>query len=137
MVKTYNPREIIVTLGTHVVTGFADDSFVTIEEKGDGVSSKTGCDGEVVRSVDPCEQYSIKLSLLQYSATSVFLQTQYRKDKKTGDGSFPILVKDLKGGMLFSADECWVTKQPSRVYGKSDNNREWSLETGAGTLTEE
>lgn len=136
MVKTYNPREVIVTLGTHVVSGYADDSFITIEEKGDGVTSKTGCDGEVVRAVDPCEQYSVKIALLQYSATSAFLHTQYSKDKKTGDGSFPILVKDLKGGFIFSADECWVTKQPSRTYGKTDNNREWTLETGAATMTE-
>ena len=135
-VKTYNPREVICTLGTHVVTGYADDSFITIEEKGDGVSSKTGCDGEVIRAVDPNEQYSVKLSLLQYSDTSKYLQNQYRKDKKTGDGMFPILIKDLKGGLLFSADAAWVTKQPSRVYGKADNNREWTIDTGAGTLTE-
>ena len=52
-VKTYNSRLVTVALGTHSVTGFADDSFITVEPLGDGVTSKSGCDGEVARAVDP------------------------------------------------------------------------------------
>lgn len=33
-IKTYNPKEVIVTCGTHIVTGYADDSFISIEPKG-------------------------------------------------------------------------------------------------------
>lgn len=137
VVKTYNSRQVIIALGTHAVTGYADDSFITIEEKGEGVTSASGCDGEVSRSVDPNEQYTVKLVLLQMSDTNKFLQGKYLLDKKTGDGTFPILVKDLKGGVLFSAESAWVQKQPSRVYGKSAQNREWSIETGPATLTED
>jgi len=136
-VKTYNSRQVIIALGTHAVTGLADDSFVTIDEKSDGVMSKTGCDGEIARAIDPNEQYTIKLSLLQTSDTNKFLQSKYVLDKRTGEGTFPILIKDLKGGLLFNADVAWVTKQPSRAYGKDTNNREWTIETGAGTLTDE
>ena len=57
-VKTYNSRQVIITLGTHAVSGLADDSFVTIEEKGEGVLSKTGCDGEIARAIDPNKQYT-------------------------------------------------------------------------------
>ena len=28
-IKTYNCREVIVTLGSHIVSGYAEDSFVT------------------------------------------------------------------------------------------------------------
>ncbi len=135
-IKTYNSRQVIIALGSHNVSGMADDSFVTIEEKGEGVLSKTGCDGEVARAIDPCEQYTVKLALLQMSDTNKFLQSKYLLDKSTGEGTFPVLVKDLKGGVLFSADTAWVQKQPSRVYGKDTNNREWSIETGPATLTE-
>ena len=37
MVKTYNSRLVTVALGTHSVSGFADDSFISIEAVGDGV----------------------------------------------------------------------------------------------------
>lgn len=135
-VKTYNSRQVTISLGTHAVTGLADDSFVTIEPLGDGVTSKSGCDGEVARAIDPNEQYSVKLTLLQTSNSNSFLQAQYNADKATGAGEFPILVKDLKGNFVFSADSAWVVKPPSRAYGKETNNREWELQTGQATVNE-
>ena len=72
VIKTYNSRQVIIALGSHNASGMADDSFVTIEEKGEGVLSKTGCDGEVARAIDPCEQYTVKMSFLQMSDTSSY-----------------------------------------------------------------
>lgn len=129
-VSTYNSRQVVIAFGTHPASGLADDSFVTIEEKGEGVLSKTGCDGEIARAIDPNKQYTIKISLLQTSATSKWLRSMYKADKATGDGMFPVLIKDLKGGQVFSADDAWVQKQPSFVRGKDTNNLEWSIETG-------
>ena len=48
----------------------------------------------------------------------------------------PILIKDLKGGVVFSADDAWVQKQPSWVRGKDTNNQEWSIETGEADFDE-
>ena len=135
-IRTYNSRQVMIALGTHNVSGYAEDSFVTIEQKGDGVTSKTGCDGEVSRAVDPNEQYVIKISVQQQSPTNKFLQAKYAKDKKDGTGLFSVLVKDLSGGVKFSASDAWVLKQPSRVWGKDTNNREWEIETGPATYTE-
>ena len=136
MIKTYNPKEVIVTMGTHIVTGYADDSFVTIDPNGDGVTKKVGCDGEIVRSISPDDTFIIKLSVLQTSDTNAFLQQKLALDRKTGDGMFPVLVKDLKGGMVFSSDAAWPIKAASRGFGKEAGNREWELHTGAGELTE-
>ncbi len=44
-IKTYNPKEVTMALGNHIVTGYADDSFITIDPNGDGVTKKVGCDG--------------------------------------------------------------------------------------------
>lgn len=135
-IKTYNPREVTVALGSHIVSGFADDSFISIDPNSDGVTKKVGCDGEIVRSVSPDDTYIIKLSLLQTSETNSYLQTQVAKDRKSGDGIFPIIIKDLKGGLVFSADSTWCKGPASRGYGKEAGNREWELHTGSGTLTE-
>lgn len=136
MISTYNPKEVIVTLGTHIVTGYADDGFVAIDPSGDGVAKKVGCDGEIVRSVSPDDTYVIKLSLLQTSPTNSFLQQKLALDRKTGDGMFPVLIKDLKGGLVFSTDAAWPAKAASRGYGKEAGNREWEIHTGSGDLTE-
>lgn len=136
-IKTYNSRQVLISLGTHSVSGYAEDSFVTIEQKGDGVTSKTGCDGEVARAIDPNEQYVVKIAVQQQSATNKWLQTQYAKDKKDGTGLFPVLIKDLTGKVQFSATDAWVLKQPSRVWGKDTNNREWEIETGPAEYKED
>ena len=52
-IKTYNPKEVTIALGNHIVAGYADDSFITIDPNGDGVTKKVGCDGEIVRSISP------------------------------------------------------------------------------------
>ena len=135
-IKTYNPREVTVALGSHIVSGFADDSFVSIDPNGDGVTKKVGCDGEIVRSISPDDTYIVKLSLLQTSDTNSFLQERLAKDRKDGSGMFPIIVKDLKGGLVFSCDAAWPKGPASRGYGKEAGNREWELHTGSGTLTE-
>lgn len=135
-IKTYNPKEVTVALGNHIVTGYADDSFITIEPSGDGITKKVGCDGEIVRSISPDDTYVVKLSVLQTSDTNSFLQERHIQDTKTGEGMFPILIKDLKGGMVFSAEAAWAVKSASRGFGKESSNREWEIQTGSGELTE-
>lgn len=135
-VKTYNPKEVSVALGNHIVSGFAEDSFVTIDPNGDGVTKKVGCDGEVVRSISPDDTYIVKISVFQTSDTNSFLQNRLNMDRQNGNGAFPILVKDLKGGLVFSCDAAWPKGPASRGYGKEVGTREWELHTGSGKLVE-
>lgn len=136
LVKTYNPKEVISAFGNHIVSGYADDSFISIEPSSDAITKKVGCDGEVVRSINPDDTYVIKQTVLQTSDTNSFLQQKLDLDRKTGDGMFPILIKDLKGGMVFSSDNAWVAKEPARGYGKEAGNREWEIHAASGDLTE-
>jgi DNA-binding protein YbaB len=133
MLKTYDPKKILISLGSHTVTGYSDGTFVSIEANGDGISKKVGCDGEVVRSIDPDSSAKVTLTLLQTSPTVAYCQAQYEKDKATADGTFPLLVKDLKGGMVFSAKDAWVVKPPNREYGKEPTDREISIDCGEAT----
>ena len=74
-VTTYNPKKVTMALGNHIASGFADDSFISIEYAGDGVQDNTGADGEVVRSIDPSMSYTVKLVVQQNSRTNAFLDT--------------------------------------------------------------
>lgn len=129
-VATYNPLMVKIALGTHMVTKYAEDSFVVIEPLDEGVTSAAGCDGEIVRSVDPNERFSIKLTLQMGSPTHKYLLEKYKRDKKDGSGIFPILIKDITGAEKFSAEKAWVAKLPGKTNGKKAQNKEWTLETG-------
>jgi len=135
-VKTYNPKQVTIACGNHIVTGIADDSFISIEANGDGITKKVGCDGEIVRSVSPDNTYKVKITLLQTSESNAFFSNQADLDRDTGEGLFAVLIKDLKGGLVFSTEAAWVTKKASVTRGKADNNREWEIDTGDATLSE-
>lgn len=135
-VKTYNPKEVTIACGNHIVTGIADDSFVSIEANGEGITKKVGCDGEIVRAVSPDNTYKVKISLLQTSDSNAFFSNMVDVDRETGEGMFPVLIKDLKGGLVFSTEAAWVIKKSSVTRGKADNNREWEIDTGDAALSE-
>ena len=135
-IKTYNPKEVIVSCGTHIIDGYADDSFISIEQNGDGITKKVGCDGEIARAISPDNTYKVKITLLQTSDSNSFFSDMVDLDRDTGNGLFPILIKDLKGGLVFSTEAAWVTKKASATRGKDTNNREWEIDTGDATLKE-
>ena len=136
VVKTYAAKEVKISCGNHLVTGLADDSFVSIEAAGDGVTMKYGCDGEIARAVSPNNTFLVKITVLQPSDSNTFFQSNFNRDQAKGDAIFPIMVKDLRNGLLFQADQAWVTKPASRVRGKDTNNNEWEIQTGEATLNE-
>ncbi len=126
-VTTYNSKKVTCALGSHIVTGFADDSLIAIEESGDGVSVVSGADGELARSVDPSELFTLKLSLQQQSRSNKWLTQKYYADKTNESGTFSVNIKDLLGKDNFVADVAWVTKLPTVTKGKTQNNLEWTI----------
>jgi len=130
MLRTYDPKKVLVSLGTHSVTGYSDGTFVTAEASGDGTSKKVGCDGEVIRSIDPDGTGKVTLTVHQQSPTVAFCQRMYDRDRNGNDGTFPILIRDLRGGLLFSARDAWVVKPPTREFGKESADREIEIDCG-------
>ena len=135
-VKTYDPKKVIAAAGAHVCSGFDEDSQITIEPNGEGITKKVGADGEVTRSMDPDDTYNIKLVFDQMSETNKYLTNMRKLDKATGAGVFPFLLTDLRGGVLFHAAQAWITKDPSRVWGKASGSVEWEIHTGSAEYEE-
>ncbi len=133
---TYASNQVLLAAGNHAVTGYAEDSFIVIDPHGDGIMKKVGCDGEVSRAVSPDNTYTVKISLAQGSPSNKFFQGMYERDRTTGNGVFPLLIKDLTGGVVFSADSAWVGKPAPRTYGKDTNAREWEIATGPAVYKE-
>lgn len=133
MLRTYDPKRVIISLGSHIVSGYSDGTFVNIEPNGDGVSAKTGCDGEKIRSIDPDDSVTITITVLQNSPSVGFCQQQYDMDRTTGNGEFPVTIRDLRGGLIVQTRHAWVVNSPSREFGKETSDRELVIETGHAT----
>ena len=131
-VTTYNPKEVTCALGNHIMSGFADDSFIAIEPAGDGTSYVVGADGEIARSIDPSKLCTIKISLLQASRSNSFLERKYRQDQKNGQGTFSVTINDILGAEKFVGAIGWVTKPAAWNRGKTQQNREWEIVVAEG-----
>lgn len=127
-VHVYNPRKTTTVLGgSHIVTGFSEDSFVSVEPDGDGNKYDQGCDGETVISVDPTDVHKISLKLQQTSETNAYLNTQYEKLKNGEGGVFAVQTSDLLGKEQFSANNCFVSKRAKWERGKDQKERDWEI----------
>lgn len=131
-VTTYSPKKVTCALGRHIVSGFADDSFITIDSDAEGTSHVVGADGEIARSIDPSKVYILKLSLLQASTTNEYLQSMYEKDNVDGTGTFSVNVNDLLGEEKFVGATAWVKKPATWARGKTQGNREWEIVVAEG-----
>ena len=131
-ITTYNPKKVTCALGRRMVSGFADDTFVSVEPAGDGTSYVVGADGEIARSIDPSSVYTLKLVLLQASAANSYLQKMYDKDKNDGTGTFSVNIADLLGNEKFTGSIAWVTKFAPWARGKTQSNREWEIAVAEG-----
>lgn len=125
MVKTYDPRRVIITIGGVPMMGFADGTFIAIERDQDAFSKVTGADGETARSKSNNRAGSIALTLMQTSISNDVLESFAARDELAGAGIVPILVKDLNGGSVFFSATGWVRKRPGAEYSKEIGNRQW------------
>ncbi|MDQ6212366.1 phage structural protein [Achromobacter insolitus] len=130
-VNTYAPGQVKIVMGAVALSGLAEDTFVTVAEIGEGISSVAGVDGEVARAMSRDSRLRITVTLLQTSASNDLLTAMHQADKATdGNGAVPVAITDLRGRSLHAADSAWIVKTPDAGYAAKVGNREWVIETG-------
>lgn len=128
-VKTYSPDRVKVTVGAHTLTGYADGTFVSVEQLTDGVTSQAGADGEVARAMSADKRCKITLTLQQTSRSNDMLTAMYEADQLSGgDMPVPLTVRDLRGTTIFAAGAAWIVKKATAEFCKEISEREWTLE---------
>jgi|SRR6186713_991088 len=133
--KTYDAKRINITIGSHIVKGYAEDTFISIEPDGDGTAAQAGADGEVARSLSNNPLHTITLTLQQTSDTNDFLSDLLKRDRASGGaGVVPLQVVDLRGTSLFAASQAWVVNWPTIENGSGVGEREWALQAVATDL---
>ena len=133
-VATYNCKKVTAAFGNHLMQGPADGTFINVEQSGDGVTKVVGAYGEVQRSISPDATYAITITLLWGSPTNAFLRGMLNKDRADSNAIFPVLIKDLVGGLAFSAEEAWVVREPTQAWDLTAPTCEWTIETGQAEM---
>lgn len=131
--RTYSPKDHVITFGGTRLTGLAEDDFVTIKPLGEGMQLYVGADGEASRSDDPNNCFEVTVNLASTSESNVYLSNMYNLDKSTHKGVLPLQIKDLSGSTMFFASEAFIKNFPEAGRGKAIKEQSWIFNTGAVT----
>lgn len=129
-VKTYDPKNVIITFGPNIISGYAEGSFVTITRGGNLFEKRQGSDGSVDRINKNTRHYEVTITLMQTSPTNDILSAIALLDITTNTGKLPLTIKDVNGTTTFFAKQAWIQKDPDDEDGDSLGSREWVLATG-------
>lgn len=129
MVKTYNPKEISIIIGSRALHGYSDSDFVAVDRNEDNWTLLVGADGESTRSKNANKSGRITITLLASSDSNDYLTGLAVADELSGRSTFSGLVKDPFGTTLHAFATGWIVKQPTTTFGKEAGTREWVIET--------
>ena len=125
--KTYDPAQIIATVGPAIITGFADGTFVKASRETDTFTDYAGADGEVTRARSRDKRGTVEFTLSQASPSNDLLSALATMDEQLGTGIVPFLLKDVNGTTLCAGGEAWVKKPADVEYGKEVGTRAWTI----------
>ena len=128
-VTKYNAAEMTVTFGAVLVSGFAPDTFVSVESDEDAFQKQVGADGEGVRTRTNNNGGFVTMTLMQSSATNDLFSALHNADRLTGAGVGPLLIQDQNGTTLVEAAKAWIRRFPTAEYGREASTREWIIDT--------
>lgn len=129
--RTYDPSQVSIVFAGVPVDGFADGTFLSVEQNEDSFTLQVGTDGESVRSKSNNRSGRATFTLMQSSATNDLLSALHTLDISTpnGDGIGPLLIKDLSGRSIYTAEKSWIVKPPAAGFAREAESREWVVET--------
>lgn len=128
MAYNLDPKKIIITIGSIIISGFADGTFATITPDGDDFSMYRGADGTVSRANQHNNTAVLKLTLQQTAPVNDALSALREVDTVTSTGAVPVKITDLGGTTKHTASSGWIVKQPEQKYGKDVDTLEWEIQ---------
>lgn len=130
VVKTYDPKKVIVTFGGVPISGFADGTFIAVKPASDTWVKKVGADGEVSRVKTNDDTSEVTLTLKATSPSNTYLTGVRTTDKLTGAGVLALTISDLSGTLVLFWPQAWIKKMPEVNRAKELGDTVWDFDTG-------
>lgn len=127
-VRTYDPAQVIITIGGSIMSGFADGTFITIERETDTFTKVSGADGVISRAKSNDKSALLTITLAQTSPSNDALSILHNVDELTAKGVVPVLVKDILGRSTYVSGNGWIRRPAGYEGGKEITDREWQID---------
>lgn len=127
-VRSYDPKQVIVTVGGIPISGYTEGTFVTVTRDEDTWTKNVGADGLVSRVKTNNFTGSCVITLKQTSPSNDVLSGFIATDEATNIGVVPVLVKDLSGTSIYFSATGWIKKWADSSFSKEIGDREWTID---------
>jgi len=127
MVRTYDPKQVAISIGGYPISGFADGTFIRVERDEAAFTKKVGCDGETSRAKTNNRAGTVTLTLMQTSSSNDALSSIALLDETSNAGVVPVLISDLSGRSTFFSANGWIEGPVAAEYGKELGEIEWKI----------
>jgi hypothetical protein len=120
--RTYDPTEVQINIGTLTLTGVADGTFVKISRNtAERYKKKVGAKGEVSRSRVTDKSGTIEVTLKHTSPSNNKL---YVLDKSPL--TFPVnIIENASSKFIATSTEAWIEKIPEPEFAAEESNAVW------------
>jgi hypothetical protein len=126
MIRTYDPKQIVVLLDNTPIGGFSDGTSIKVVRSTNMYTKSSGMDGILSRVKTNDVSGEITFTLAQTSPSNDVL-TDYANRSADND-TFPVTISDLYGTSKYATAHAWVRKHADADFSKDITNREWVLE---------
>jgi len=132
---TFAPNDVTIIITqqssgiSHILSGFSEDSIISIERNSDTFELYTGADDTNTRIYKANTSATCTIPLQQTANSNDILTALYVNDKNTRDSSglFSLTVKDNSGRSAYFAEESYIAVVPSSSFGNDMQLREWVI----------
>lgn len=126
-VRTYDPKNIILTINGIPISGYSDGTFLEIDRNEPTWNTVVGADGLVTRGKTNNFSGTLTVTLKQSSPSNDILSGIMALDEVSNTGVFPVLVKDLSGDSIYFAGSAWINQYANSTFDKAITDRQWSI----------
>lgn len=133
LLGTYSPEEIQVVISVadqvHVVSGFADGSFINITRQTPASELYVGADLSAGRTKRRNKASVIDITLAQYSASNdVFQRIQIMDEEDATDAYvFALTIKDNSGRTVAFSNQAFIATTPDVTFDTTMGTRAWQI----------
>lgn len=124
---SYDPSQVVVTVGPVIVTAFSDGDAIIARASEDYYTTRVGTDGGVARARNSNRMGEFEFRLLQTSGANDLLSALFNINDLVNGGKDiqSISVTDLSGRSLAVATQCYIKTIPEMIFGKEVSERVW------------
>jgi hypothetical protein len=122
----FDGNQVMVTIQGIALTEFGEGEFLTITPRNPPFNESEGYSGSAIRSRRPNQLHDGKLVLTRGSPDNEAIMNAVVQDQNLGTGAGPLLIKDLNGTTLITAQISYFL--PPEAKMDSDGSPiEWSF----------